>query len=511
MSTRPAITTWLSPAVGAIVFGIATPVAIYAVGPYAGTALVIGGILAAVTLPLGLEQLLRSIGTLRGELRWWHGLWFLLFASAFVFRVRDADSIRESPLDAWALYRVGACGLVGFILAARLLLGKTRWLAPMFRPLLVGLAVFSCVSMLSALWSVYPAWSFYRSLEYFIDVALLSAILTQVKAPDRFKSLFDWYWLLTGALMLAIGAGVLIWPDKAVARGMGLLGFQIEGVLPQVSANSVGGTAATLGIIAFARLQRRGTSRILYLIVFAASLVALTFSQTRSAIVGWLAGVSLVMLTGKRFRSMVLVMWVAILLVLFTGAGDVFLTYFQRGQNADDFRGLTGRVDWWTYGWHKYIERPWSGYGAYTARFVVMAEVGFSDTSSIHNTYLELLFGTGPAGLLAILYVLVGTWVSLIRALRGSPEGSVERQLTVESLGLLGLLTAGTFFSTGLAWHPDQGFLLCVGYAELLRRRRAASRATASRSRVLHQTPDVPGYALPARRRAKKPCAKCEY
>jgi len=42
----------------------------------------------------------------------------------------------------------------------------------------------------------------------------------------------------------------------------------------------------------------------------------------------------------------------------------------------------------------------------------------------------------------------------------------------VEAVGILGIVTARSFFTDLLVWHAPLAFLLVLGYAELLRRQR---------------------------------------
>ena len=46
-----------------------------------------------------------------GSVAWWQWLWFLLMMSGLVFRGRNATEINQSPVDGWALYRIGCVGL----------------------------------------------------------------------------------------------------------------------------------------------------------------------------------------------------------------------------------------------------------------------------------------------------------------------------------------------------------------------------------------------------------------
>ena len=71
----------------------------------------------------------------------------------------------------------------------------------------------------------------------------------------------------------------------------------------------------------------------------------------------------------------------------------------------------------------------------------------------------------------SMLVAVVGTWWLLIQCVRTFPASSTERQLAVDALAILGVLTFRTIFMTYLTWHPPLHFFVLLGYAEFLRRR----------------------------------------
>jgi O-antigen ligase len=424
-------------------------------------------------LPLVVSQAAGELSVIRKQLSWWHGLCVLIFASGMIFRVRETQALRDSPLDFWAAYRVALVAVVALVLLVRLALGKTPWLNALFRGLIGALAMYCLVCVASALWSIYPAWTLYKSLEYSVDVMLIAAILTYA-TTENLKAVFDWWWLLLGVIVVVIWIEAAIWPQDALVRGIGLLGVQLNGVLPTVSANGVGELAALLGVVAFCRLQFT-SHRALYSLFLAVDLITLAFSQTRSAIIGFLLGIVLVLFFSRRLGSTAFLVLITVLLFSTTSAAETFWTYFLRGQNEGNFRTLTGRVGWWQTGWEQFLERPLTGYGAFAGgRFATLAKLGDTTTSTLHNTYLEILIGTSIWGLTPIVTVLLGTWAMLVRSFRYAWPTHLERQLAVEAIAVLGVITVRTFFSSGLVGHPDLGFLTVVAYAELLRRRLAA-------------------------------------
>jgi len=428
------------------------------------TAVILGAPLGCLLLAAALRGAVASAARLWRRLVWWHFLWALLFLSDLIIRVRDANQIMDSPVDGWAAYRIALVGAVGFVLVARLAAGHSEWLRSLVRGLPGLLSLYAAVSLLSTFWSVYPAWTLYKSGEYLIDIALVAAVLAGVRSDEEFKSLFDWTWLLLGALIIAVWAGVAVWPAEAIKRDVGLLGFQINGVMPQVAANGVGELGALAAVIAFCRLiQSPWERRYRYVVVFGVALLTVAFAQTRSAITGFLVGAAAVLFFSRRVGITAFLLILIGVLAAQTSAADLLWNYFRRGQSEQMFGSLSGRVDWWRQAWDRFMMRPWSGYGAYAGgRFAVLAETGQGATSSLHNTYLEILVGTSLWGLAPVLAALAGTWWRLVRA--------PGRPLAVEAIGVLSVLTVRSVFTAHLIWHPALPFLLVLGYAEYLRR-----------------------------------------
>ena len=167
-------------------------------------------------VPVAVRQTTRIFSSLRPKLRWWHGLWLLLFLSALQFRLRTSTDISKSLLDPWAAYRVVLVGTTAAVLAGRLFLRRTAWLGSIFRGSVGAMAVYCCLCIASTLWSTHPAWTLYKSLEYFTDVVLVAAILVAVPSVRDYKSLFDWTYLLFGLLLASVWVGAVISPGQAL-------------------------------------------------------------------------------------------------------------------------------------------------------------------------------------------------------------------------------------------------------------------------------------------------------
>ena len=434
-----------------------------------------------IGLVIGLRWALRFFNELKPQLRWYHALWFLVFASALVFRIRGVGDIKENPIDAWALYRMGVELIVAAALFIRLALRRTPWLGSMFRGFVGVIAAFGVVELASTVWSVYPSWTFYKACEYLLDIAVLGAILATVKSIRAYQSLFNWTWTLYGMLMLSTWLGVLLWPQEALYPsgkdvGVGVLGIRLQGVMPAVSSNDVGTFAGILALIALCRLlpiAGKKSGRAWYILLLAAGVGTMVVAQTRSAIAGCLFAMFLLLLFSKRLGLSALLTFVVGPLLVVSSLGGLIWTFLERGQSTQQLETLSSRVSWWSFAWQTFTERPLTGYGAYAAgRFAVMAKLGMGETSTMHSDYLEMIVGTGIWGILLFLVALLGTWWFLTKYLRHSTAMGVEQQLAYEAIVVLGLLTFRSIFMTMLTWHPPLHYLAILGYAEFLRRSR---------------------------------------
>lgn len=447
----------------------------------AGISLVLLVPIAVIWLLVVLRQGARNAIALLKSVTWWELLWLLLLLSGLVFRVRSDSAIEKNPVDLWAVYRVALVSIVAASLVIRVVPRHTSWLNSLFRGLVGALSIYAAVSVASTIWSVYPAWTLYRSLEYWVDVATLAAVLTAVRSAETYRVFLNWTWTLFGLILACVWLGTLVWPTLALQPCAGLLSVRLQGVLPVLDANSIGEYGAILAIVALSRLLMEGhgrSQRAWYYFVCALGLVTLVFSQTRSAAGGFLLGVLLVLsfTKGRGIAAFVISAGTAVLSV---GIVRTFLwEVIRRDQTEQSFRQFSGRLEVWAVAWHSILNNPIIGVGAYTSRFSVLAELGDSKASSVLNTFVGVALGGGILGLIPVLIALVGTWWVLIRFLRNRNLSVAERRLAVEAVGVLSIISVRSFVTAHLIWHSSLQFLAVLGYAEFLRRRHRQSRET---------------------------------
>ncbi len=482
-ASRPGRMGWVWIAAPFVLIGAVACIAVVAVADRKGGGLAILALLilppALIATVLALRKGFALLNQLRGRMTWWHFLWLVVFLSALVFRIRGAQDIQENPLDAWAAYRIVLEFIAGSVLFMRLALRRTSWLGSLFRGYVGVLACFAIVELASAVWSVFPSWTLYKSCEYLMDIALLAAILATIRSIEEFKGVFDWTWALYGLLVLSAWIGIVVDPKDALYSAgfkIGLIGVRLDGVMPHVSANDLGTFAGILALLALCRIlpvDGEKRDRLWYGFLFSISIATMVLAQTRTAFAGLLFGIFLILFFSRRFALSAVLSFFVMPLLLLTSLGGLIWSFLERGDTEVQMQTLSSRTVWWSFALKKFMERPMTGLGAYAGgRFAVLAQLGQSKTSTMHSDFLEVLVGTGIWGMIPFLLALLLTWWFLARFLRRSDFMGTEQQLAYEALAILGLLTFRSFFGTGLCWHPPLHYLAILGLAEFLRRRR---------------------------------------
>jgi O-antigen ligase len=442
---------------------------------------------------VGVPAVLAKARSMKSQLTMWHGLWALLFISGLVLRIRDVQDINQSPADSAAAFRIVLVSIVGFTLVGMLGLRRHAWFGSLFGGLVGFMTVYCVASLISTIWSVYPSWTLYKSIEYLVDVSMLAAFVALVRSAEDYKSFFDWTWTLYGLLLGAVWLSAMIVPSEGFMReghlrqDIGTLSIQLEGVFPKLAANRVGDLGALLTILALCRLfpipsmrARLKSDRIWYFCLFLFAAASLFLSQTRSALAAFLFGFVVWLVLCRRWKTLVALPVLASTILVSEHVRDKVWDALHRGQSNSEFDSISGRLDWWTFAWHKLMQHPWTGLGAYAGgRFAVMSGLGDTSTSSVHSDYVEILVGTSIWGLLPIAIVLIGSWWILARYYHKPGVNPENRQLALEAIAMLGVLSVRTFFSDIMTFHAALMFLVIVGLAEVLRRQQKLSRSPA--------------------------------
>lgn len=423
-----------------------------------------------------------------GSFTWWQGLFVLCFLSGIVWRVRDLQDINSEPIDAFALIRIALQTIVGLVILGRLLTEKTHWARAVFTGVIGIMTIYPSLCLISTLWSVKPSWTFYKSVEYLVDLSVLAAIMVTVKHTEEYEKLVNLGWSLLGLMLTSAWVGAIVDPTDALKldKVEGPLTGRLNGIIPQIDANSVGEWSAILGIVAICRLlydPERKYNRPWYRLLFVSAIVTLFYSQTRAAIAGFIFSVFVLILLTRRYLLGVLLVFcgsvAAMMAAIFTNFGRIVIQYLMRGQSVQSAYDVSGRVDWWHFALFKFLQRPWIGYGGYAGgRFVVLAGIGRYETGDILSSWVEPLIDVGIFGFVAMVVAVAAVCWALLRASRSPFLQTFERRLAIEITCVMSIILIRSFFTGNLIVHDAMPFLICLGCAELLRRQIKLARST---------------------------------
>jgi cbb3-type cytochrome oxidase subunit 3 len=462
-------------------FAISVTVAMFAgSSPYGAlivAVVIIGAIPTIVLSAQALPEGLAMFRELQKNWRWWHLLWFCIFFSMLVFRIRDVGAAAANPLDSYAMLRVIPEGFAALTLIVRLILKKPNWLGSLFRGIPGAMAIYCLICLATTPFSVNAAWTAYKSLEFLADVSLLAAIVASAEGFVTYESLVNWTLTFYGLSLIGVWINLPIWPTDAMDGG------RLTGVIPVEASNSVGTSGGVLAIIAICRLMPifgKAKNRAFYLLLLGFGLVSMVLSKTRSAEGAFLLAVLMVVVLTPKLRS--LAFWSTVLITpvvsvaifmddRLTGyAYDFMMSVVSRDQSDAAVGSLSGRTAWWEYGIEQLSHHPWTGLGAYAAgRFAVLGKLGVGSAAMMHSDWIEILIGTSFWGLIPFTIALLAAWWFLFRCIRSDRFPNEQRQLALELFGLLGMLTLHSFFNDELSWHCPLLYFAILGYAEFLR------------------------------------------
>ena len=409
--------------------------------------------------------------------RWWHLPWFCIFFSMLVWRIRDVGAASQNPIDGYAMLRILPEGFAAATLIIRLILRKPNWLGSLFRGIPGAMAVYCLICLATTPVSVNAAWTAYKSLEFLADVSLLAAVVASAEGFITYDSLINWTLIFYGISLVGVWLNLPIWPSEAMDGG------RLTGVIPVEASNSVGTSGGVLAIVAICRLMPifgKAKNQAWYLMLLVFGMVSMVLSKTRSAEGAFLLAVMMVVVLTPKLRKITI--WASVLIIPLLGlaifmddrltghAYDFLMSVVNRDQSEAAVGSLSGRTAWWAYGWEQLMHHPWTGLGAYAAgRFAVLGKLGVGSAAMMHSDWIEILIGTSFWGIIPFAGALLAAWWFLFRCIRSERFLPEQRQLALECLGLLGMLTLHSFFNDELSWHCPLLYFSILAYAEFIR------------------------------------------
>lgn len=238
------------------------------------------------------------------------------------------------------------------------------------------------------------------------------------------------------------------------------LGFQ--------NANGVGRFAAVLGLVALSRIRHRELYlKLPWLGLLAVSLVSLALSESRTAILGFVAGSLLIVLFNRKFSWLILA-----IPGIFYYLYNAWFVWRFRGSFETAFV-LTGREATWRRVLAIALRSPLTGHGFHADRLMVEGE-------HVHMAYLHSLIQSGVLGALLFAAAMAGLWWIILRNRVLQRLVTIEGQanfLMTESVALLGFMTVRSLFESTAAFYGVDLLLLmpAMAYIQVWSRRNPLS------------------------------------
>jgi O-antigen ligase len=392
--------------------------------------------------------------------RWMYLAWALLLGATSTWTLSRDVSTTVEEAGAGNFVRMGFLMLgllVILFLSARYRFVLTSELATGSLGIFFA---FSLWGLASTLWSVLPASTLYKSVEYstmFVLFALTASLITlTIRDPQSqmlaLKSLFDWNWFLILVMLMSVYIGVVVLPEYAIMQGVGMLGFSLSGALPAISANGVGQLAAILGIVALVRVLHGSKSKVMYIPVLLGCLLTMVLAQSRSPILAFLLAAVVVLIASRRLGLLALLVG-SVSLTLLSAYGGTVYEFMRRDQSEGNVQSLSGRTVYWESSLQAVRDNWLNGYGANAGGKYILSSLG-EGASTVHSTYVEVLLDTGIVGLGLLLAGLIVAWFWLLKLRSHVAAHPIGRQLWFECLGVFIILSLRSVFTITFVWAP---------------------------------------------------------
>ena len=392
-------------------------------------------------------------------------LWLMVWAGMY----SDISSLQGERLFA---------GPMGFALALRpllpilaavgclVILAKSGRIALSFtRGPVLAMSAYGLIGLFFFFLSPEPFVSLYWAGLFLSTVFVVWTVVNQDEPEEQTRVLMAVNVILVAILVLFYFVG----PLRPILLGApNPRRYQLPFGLGFQNANGVGRFAAVLGLVALSRIRHRELYlKLPWLGLLAVSLVSLALSESRTAILGFVAGSLLIVLFNRKFSWLILA-----IPGIFYYLYNAWFVWRFRGSFETAFV-LTGREATWRRVLAIALRSPLTGHGFHADRLMVEGE-------HVHMAYLHSLIQSGVLGALLFAAAMAGLWWIILRNRVLQRLVTIEGQanfLMTESVALLGFMTVRSLFESTAAFYGVDLLLLmpAMAYIQVWSRRNPLS------------------------------------
>ncbi len=370
-------------------------------------------------------------------------LWVFLMVSEAIFtHVQSTASAAKGNVDPGAIYQA-----LSWILSAAVLVFITCFRPVYLRRLFVGplkwASVFAVVVVISCPLSPKPAYSLALAFKLCVIILTLHAI------GEAIDDEIDIFRLFTGIFL-----GTLIIVSKAFFAQLLEPDPFRSGRLPNVGLSGTCGVLLLLCLLCFFIKKN-----LFFLMLGTYSVVIMILCGTKGGMVASFVSLMTFFVLMKRPAQALAVGFVFglifVLCVLFTPLGKSLEKYSEGGSVTT----LTGRTNLWTNAWPNIESHPLLGKGYRASRFLSEDVPGaFKDAGNMHNSFLEVMYNDGLAGVIPIAVIIVLTVVNLKTAILRPPTVEL-RYYAVTALALEIHLFVWGLVAVTFGGQPEDRFM----------------------------------------------------
>jgi O-antigen ligase len=326
-------------------------------------------------------------------------IWVMVFAAALVLTFRDSGYLKL------------------------LLRGPYRWLA-----------LYGALCLASCAWAIRPVFTAAWSFKLALTILLLTMCASRIREEEDLKSFLKVTLWGLAFVTIVPPLRALFYPGPIFEDGR--LGTSI-------SPTGLSGMAATLLLTALAAGPLLRARWVGVLGVAGAGVMFLAGGKT--AILGGVLSAVLFFAVQRRVGAAVGVFaGLAVLgamVISVTPVSSYLRNYLASGEAST----LTGRTGLWDLAFPLIVNRPLTGYGYASSRFVSVQVGGVIwDPANLHNGFLEALFNNGLLGLALVLAIQCAIIARLARVVRLSGCPASLRTVAIGGGAmLLNVLVAG--------------------------------------------------------------------
>jgi O-antigen ligase len=387
----------------------------------------------------------------------WLMVWGGMYSDISAFR---AERLLEGPMD-FVLALRPLMPLLAVVGCLVILVRSGRITLSFGGGPVMALSAYGLIGMFFFFLSPEPFVSLYWAALFLSSVFAAWALVNREEPERQAGALMAVNVIFVSVMVLFYFAGPL-WPILMGAPNPRL--YQLPFGLGVQTANGVGRFAGVLALVGLSRIRHREPYlKAPWAALLAVALVSLALSQSRTAILGFVAGSLLIVLFNRKLSWLVLV-----IPGIFYYLYNAWFVWRFKG-SFEAALVLTGRETTWRKVLAISLRSPIAGHGFHADRLMIEGE-------HVHMAYLHSLIQSGILGALLFTAAMAGLWWVLIKNRVPQRLAAVEGEsnfLLTESVAVIGFMTARSFFESTAAFYGVDLLLLlpCMAYVQVWCRR----------------------------------------